>query len=48
MVVSVHLLWMPKLGLCPLVPNRNAETGFWVKEKKNSFLASPGKEATAG
>ena len=29
-----------KLGLCPLVPNRNVETEFWVEEKK---IALPGK-----
>ena len=32
-----------KLGLCPLVPNRNAETEFWVKEKKIAFIALSGK-----
>ena len=32
-----------KLGLCPLVPNRNAETELWVKEKKNNFITLPGK-----
>ena len=31
-----------KLGLCPLVPKRDAETAFGA-EKKNSFIASPGK-----
>ena len=33
-----------KLGPCPVVMNRNAETEFWVKEKKISFIALPGKE----
>lgn len=31
-----------KLGLCPWVPNRNAETEFWMKEKKLAFIALPG------
>ena len=34
---------LPKFSLCLLVPNRNAETEFGVKEKKNSFIALPGK-----
>ena len=35
-----------KLGLCPLVPGRKAETEFCAKmKKKNSFIAL---EATAG
>ena len=25
------------------MPKRNAEAEFWVKEKKNSFVALPGK-----
>ena len=32
-----------KLGLCPRVPNRNAKTVFWVREKKIAFIALPGK-----
>ena len=32
-----------KLGLCPPVLNRNAETEFWVKEEKIAFIALPGK-----
>ena len=39
---------LPKLGLCPPVPNRNMETQFGVKEKKIAFIALPGKGATAG
>ena len=34
---------LPEFGLCSLVPNRNVETEFWVKEKKNSFISLPGK-----
>ena len=34
---------LPKLDLFPLVPDRNAGTEFWVKEKKKSFIALPGK-----
>ena len=34
---------LPKLSLCPLVINRNGETGFWVKEKKTAFIALPRK-----
>ena len=30
------MLLLLKLGLCPPVPNRNAETEFWVKEEKSS------------
>ena len=35
----------PKPDLCPLGlnRNRNVETGFWVKEKKITFIAFPGK-----
>lgn len=32
-----------KLGLCSLVPNRNAETEFWVKQKRVTFTALLGK-----
>ena len=28
---------LPKLGLCPLVPDRNVETEFWVKEKDSFY-----------
>ena len=28
---------LPKLGLCPPVPDRNMETEFWVKEKKQFY-----------
>ena len=35
---------LPKVGLCPLVLNRNVVTEFGVKEEKNSFIALPGKE----
>lgn len=31
---------MLKLDLCPPIPNGNAETDFWAKEKKNIFIAS--------
>ena len=31
------LFLLLKLGLCPLVPNRNAET-VWGEGEKNSFL----------
>ena len=31
----VLLLLLVKLGLCPLVPNRNSETEFKVKKKKS-------------
>lgn len=30
---------LPKLGLCPLLLNRNVETEFWVKEKNIAFIA---------
>ena len=36
-------LLLLKFGLCLLVLNWNAETEFGVKEKKNSFIALPGK-----
>ena len=26
------VIMLPKLSLCPPVPNRNMETEFWVKE----------------
>ena len=41
------LILLPKLALCPLVPNRNAETEFRVKEKKVALLLCQAKEATA-
>ena len=28
---------LPKVGLCPLVLNRNAEREFWEKEKKITY-----------
>ena len=28
------VLLLAKLSLCPLVPNRNAATEFWAKERK--------------
>ena len=34
---------LPELGLCPLVPNKNVETEFWVKEKWVALTALPGK-----
>ena len=37
------ILRLLKLGLCPPVPNRNAEAGFWVKENKIAFIALPGE-----
>ena len=42
------VLLLPKLGLCPLVPNRNTETEFEVKEKRIALLLCQTKEATAG
>lgn len=43
-LVCVHthacVFLLPKLGLCPLLWNRNGE--IWVKEKK-VFIALPGK-----
>ena len=39
----IALILLAKLGLCPLVLNRNLETEFWVKEKKIAFIALPGK-----
>ena len=38
-----EVILMPKLSLCPLVLNGNAEIEFWVKEKKIIFIALPGK-----
>lgn len=32
-----------KLGLCPTVLNRNLETEFWVKAKKDSCMVLPSK-----
>ena len=32
-----------KLGLCLPLLNRNTETEFWAKEKKDSFIALAGK-----
>ena len=40
--------WLPKLGLCSLVPNRNAETEFWVKQKRVTFTALLGKGVHSG
>ena len=40
------ILLLLKLGLSPLVLNRNAETEFWMKEKKTSFFALPGEEGS--
>ena len=34
---------LPKLSFSPPVLNRNAETEFWVKEKRIAFIALPGK-----
>ena len=28
---------LSKLGLCALMPNRNLETEFWVKEEKKKI-----------
>ena len=41
---SSHLL--PKLSLCPLLPNGNVKTEFWVKEKKIALLLCQAKRAT--
>ena len=46
-----QLLTLLKLGLCPPVLNRNAETEFWEKEKKKKKIAvllCQVKEAIAG
>ena len=32
------LVWLPKLGLCPLVLNRNVERESFGKGQKNSFI----------
>ena len=37
LIIFVSLVVLPELGLCPPVLNRNMETEFWLKEKKNSF-----------
>ena len=39
-----------KLSLCPPGPNRNAETEFWMKEKKKKqlFLLCQAKQAMEG
>ena len=34
---------LPKLGFCPLVPSRNAETRVLDEGGKNSFIALPDK-----
>ena len=34
---------LPKLGLCPPMPNKNLEPEFWVKQKKIAFIVLPGK-----
>ena len=36
---------LPKLGLCSSVPNRNAETEFWVKQKRIALLFCQAKGA---
>ena len=38
-----QLVLLLEFGLCLLVLNRTTETEFWVQEKKNSFIALPGK-----
>ena len=42
------LFMLLKLGLCPLVPNRNTETEFWVKLKRVDSLPCQAKGATVG
>ena len=39
---------LPEFGLCSLVPNRNVETEFWVKEKKIALFLCQAKGAIAG
>ena len=43
-----QLVLFPKLSLCPPLPNRNAETEFWVKEEKIALLLCQAKGATVG
>lgn len=38
---------LPKLRLCSLVPDRNVETEFGVKEGKELLLLCQAKEITA-
>ena len=44
---QIPVQW-PKLGVCPLVSNRNLETEFGVKEEKIALLLCQAEEATAG
>ena len=37
-----------RLGLIPLLQNRNLETEFWMKEKKIALLLCQAKGSTAG
>ena len=37
-----------KLSLCSLLPNRNAETEFGVKQKRGAFIVLPGKGGHSG
>lgn len=35
---KIEILPLPKLGFCPLMPNKNAKTEFGVREKKIAFI----------
>ena len=41
-------LLLPKLGLCPPVPNGDTGREVWVREKKLALSLCQAKEATAG
>ena len=45
--VTLALDLLPKLSLCPPVPNTKAETEFGVKETKIALLISKQRGATA-
>ena len=41
---SEKVVVLSEVSLCPLVPHRNTETEFWVKEKKFVLLLCQAKE----
>ena len=45
---SGHRIPLPKLSLWSLVPIRNMETAFRVKEERVAFIAQPGKGGHSG